>query len=600
MLSLASEQQKAVDFSGKFILQACPGSGKTLTVAHRLAHKMRSWRMSYSGVAALSFTNVAHEQISKELQNLGFGAVPYFPHFLGTIDHFTNTFIFLPFGHLVMGCIERPRIVGLHHNVWDPDAQSWQYQQKECYQKCGSIDFMDLSYNINGDIVGMNSGCQLNNIHCRSLKTRFHRSGFATQPDANYWAMKVLETYPTIASALAGRFREIIIDEAQDTSDIQMRIVDLLIQQGLDEVMLVGDADQAIYEWREARPEVFVSKQESDGWSPSLYLTENRRSSQLICDIARNFSAHSGIHMKATGTDAKCGIQPLLIAYDLEKITELRTWFIECCREKGIDPKPETVAILVRVNRLLSLITGLVKPEIPWKGTLTRLLAAASYYRDNGEYKNARDYLQEALTQICFGERHLVRYKRDSFVLDIIGEHKWVSGLWELLNLLPASDQLLETWTQTASELLTRWLSQNGWPVKSPIKLAQGIKRSIKKSRGHWKQPVRAFLVESKLLDENMTIETIHSSKGKTYEAVLYVITDRRGRKGRLKDINYNPLDDEEVRTAYVAMTRPRKLLVIAVEEGTKKEELPRFPDWLKPPKPLPSEKAGQLALPIF
>jgi superfamily I DNA/RNA helicase len=601
MLNLSSEQQEAIRFSGKFILQACPGSGKTLTVAHRLAQKISSWQLSYSGVAALSFTNVAYEQISRELQNLGFGVAPCYPHFLGTIDHFTNTYIFLPFGHLVMRCQERPKIVGLHHNLWDPNVKSWQYQKKECYEECGLVDFMDISYDINGNIVGVNSACQFDKLHCKNLKTRFNRFGFATQADANFWAMKVLEIYPSIARALGKRFSEIVIDEAQDTSDIQMRIVDLLVQQGLNEVMLVGDGDQAIYEWREAHPEVFISKQKSDGWKSSLYLTENRRSSQLICDVARHFSSHLGANMKATGDYAKCGILPMMIFYNLEKISELKTWFIECCRGNGIDPKPETIAILVRVNRLLSLITGMVKPEFPWKGSLVRLLAASSYYRDIGEYKNARDYLQEALTEICFDERHIVGHKLDGLILATVGENKWGNGLWALLNLLPGSDLPLEIWVKTTSDILSKWLSQNGWPIKHQINLAQGVKSSIKRTKEHWKQPVRLFFVESKIIEENTAIETIHSAKGKTYEAVLYIITDRRGRKGRVKDINNNHLEDEEVRTAYVAMTRPRKLLVIAVEEGTKVEELSRFPDWLKPPKYLTnSAKASQLTFPIL
>lgn len=60
-----------------------------------------------------------------------------------------------------------------------------------------------------------------------------------------------------VASAIAERFPVIIIDEAQDTSVNQMAVFDLLSKSGVKSMFLVGDADQSIYEWRNASPECF-------------------------------------------------------------------------------------------------------------------------------------------------------------------------------------------------------------------------------------------------------------------------------------------------------------------------------------------------------
>src|SRR5205814_1426384 len=92
--------------------------------------------------------------------------------------------------------------------------------------------------------------------------------------------------------SIATRFPFLIVDEAQDTSDIQMRIIDLLIENGLSEVMLVGDPDQAIFEFNEAKPELFIQKY-SECPNP-LDLNENRRSSQKICDFTFNLSSLPG------------------------------------------------------------------------------------------------------------------------------------------------------------------------------------------------------------------------------------------------------------------------------------------------------------------
>ncbi len=63
-------------------------------------------------------------------------------------------------------------------------------------------------------------------------------------------------------------------------------------------------------------------------------------------------------------------------------------------------------------------------------------------------------------------------------------------------------------------------------------------------------------------------ISTIHSAKGKTYEAVMLIIKQR----GKLTFNSLNKEDNktEEIRTAYVAMTRPQKILVVALPKSVK------------------------------
>lgn len=117
--SAFTPEQRAVCYQdGSFVVRACPGSGKTRTTATRFAWKIANWRNRHSGVAALSFTNVAWKEISQQLVNLGLQGCPSWPHFLGTIDAFVNRYVFLPFGHIVMGCKSRPEIVHEGNELW--------------------------------------------------------------------------------------------------------------------------------------------------------------------------------------------------------------------------------------------------------------------------------------------------------------------------------------------------------------------------------------------------------------------------------------------------------------------------------------------------
>ena len=79
-IQLSAQQQAVVDCNEpRIIVKACPGSGKTFSVAARMAKLLRENNLSrHQGIAAISFTNTACEVIQKELKetfgcrNIGF------------------------------------------------------------------------------------------------------------------------------------------------------------------------------------------------------------------------------------------------------------------------------------------------------------------------------------------------------------------------------------------------------------------------------------------------------------------------------------------------------------------------------------------------
>src|SRR5690606_32140323 len=213
--------------------------------------------------------------------------------------------VFLPHGHLILKCKNRPTLVGEPHGIWTGKYFS------------DSL-FDNISYKIDGTLYAINERAMPNNWTTNnkiiSSKKNINKRGFATQSDANYFAMKILEVYPGIAKAVASRFPYLIVDEAQDTSDIQMRIIDLLIQNGLNEVMLVGDPDQAIFEWNDARPDLLNEK--FNVWENSIVLNESRRSSQLICNYTFNVSSLEAPSTAVSDDVKGFTYEPKVILYD--------------------------------------------------------------------------------------------------------------------------------------------------------------------------------------------------------------------------------------------------------------------------------------------
>ena len=106
-----------------------------------------------------------------------------------------------------------------------------------------------------------------------------------------------------VADELASRFREIMIDEYQDSSDVQEELIRALSAQrlGRPDVFMVGDVKQSIYSFREARPELFMEKHKG-AHNSVIELNKNFRSRPEVLYFVNDvFSAV--MSERAGGTD---------------------------------------------------------------------------------------------------------------------------------------------------------------------------------------------------------------------------------------------------------------------------------------------------------
>lgn len=562
-----TDAQKTVAFekSGLFVVKACPGSGKTFTVAARVQRLLREWRSPHAGVAIMSFTNVAWHEIQDYLATDFDVPVPLrYPHFLGTIDSFINQFIFLPFGHRVMGCDCRPELTGPPHNDLEPVGNWLYWQNAECNQSGCRLN--DFSYDENGSLMHLSprshfNNCQSAHQRCAALKQRFNAAGYATQADANYFAMRAIRDYPIVAEALARRFPVIVVDEAQDTSRTQMGILDALVDAGLGEVMLVGDPYQAIYEWRQAEPRLFQEK--CDLWQDNcVWLTENWRSTQSICDLACRLAGSSDRIEARNLETAHVDHEPLLYGYgaDSELPTLLET-FKEHCHCLGVDRT--RVSALTRSAAFLNSICPGAAPQTrlyPWRDDdcVTRLVAHAKYLFDGSSIKEGLQRLERA-AYVHLTSDSRCRREDISRCARSWGLGKWKGELFRLLSALPQSCGELSEWLLQANEVIAR--SRAFLNCSLAIKRDRGANKYSQLTFGDvFQRPEAPDSIQGTMLG------TIHAAKGKSLDAVFLALKSR-GATGPhyVNLVGSDLMEQEELRILYVAVTRARMALAIAV-----------------------------------
>src|SRR5690554_487131 len=102
---LSEKQKNIVDsVDSRIVVKACPGSGKTYSVSARIAKLLQQGFYKHKGIAVISFTTVAAEEIKKSLKS-DYGIQITYPHFIGTIDSFIIQNIFLSIAHISLACI---------------------------------------------------------------------------------------------------------------------------------------------------------------------------------------------------------------------------------------------------------------------------------------------------------------------------------------------------------------------------------------------------------------------------------------------------------------------------------------------------------------
>ena len=104
MQHLSDGQVKYIisDVHSDIYLNACPGSGKTEVIGVKCAYEMSLWEKTEGGLAILTFTNSAENELRERVAAY-YKSQPDYPHFLGTFTSWIHGYIANPFLYLITG-----------------------------------------------------------------------------------------------------------------------------------------------------------------------------------------------------------------------------------------------------------------------------------------------------------------------------------------------------------------------------------------------------------------------------------------------------------------------------------------------------------------
>ena len=573
---------------------ACPGSGKTTVLLAKL--KLLANRMPLktgAGICVLSHTNIAVNEIKSRLSECA-GKILGYPNYVGTIQSFIDRFVTMPYMRMNVGknmhpvddatyaqhmleMMKNKEYAILYNFIRKKLENSAQFNDCVDYIKKLSINDTG-ALSIGGSVLAgakSSSAIQYNLLE----KELVESEGIIRYRDAYLYACKAIKCLPkTYTNLFSARFQYIFIDEYQDCNGIQREVIDALFDATKCTVIKMGDPDQAIYN---------SLNDETSDWTPrtrSLSIATSSRYSQEIADVICKLKKEN----KSISTISKeIGIKPVLIVFDGENINRVLDVFINMLEKYKLYNKEGVYKAVGAIKRKES--SGLKIGDY-WSNF------------DSGVKNRNDDSYWSLIDDIVTYLNHGDLYKTELIIRKILYRIFHYAKLKSPTEDREYSLNMIKEFLDKQHRIFYRqWIYEMS--INMPLNRGavdclmrqkiNNILRLEKKQVGDFFDVLPQFFLrddyatKKNMVEKNVFVEprrgrriefnTIHGVKGETHDATLYLETEFRKSSDLKRILPYfgvgkpgkSDLYDYSRKLAYVGMSRPRKLLCVAMQAKT-------------------------------
>lgn len=298
---LNPQQREAVTSSdGPLLILAGAGSGKTRVIAHRIAYLIAERSVWPRNILAVTFTNKAAEEmrkrVTKLIEGLEIGSAPLISTFHGLCVRilrrdiealnagYTRSFTIYDQDDTVRLTRNSIRDLGMDDKQLTPrSVQSTISAAKNRGEDAES--FAARAHFIDERRASIARVFQL-------YEERLHKNNALDFDDLLIKTVRLLRDVAEVRERYNDRFRYLLVDEYQDTNQLQFGLIRLLTEKQQN-ICVVGDPDQSIYRWRGADITNILKFEEHFPSAKVIRLEENYRSTQNILDLASGVIKHN-------------------------------------------------------------------------------------------------------------------------------------------------------------------------------------------------------------------------------------------------------------------------------------------------------------------
>lgn len=573
------EQRAVIESAARLrVIQAAPGSGKTWMVGEVIRSELRGWTNPLAGVAALSFTRVGGDEIRAALgYSLGH------PHFVGTLDAFLFRYVVRPHLRRIDPSAKVPQLIPPE---WEPGTL-WRSAILGGASAINPLECVWIGRDEEGKprlarrqrFGGMERLEKDDQAAVLAFKKRMRaRDGRITISDSALFAAAILSSPKhgaSVRSEIVRRFPLLIVDELQDTGAfLSEALLQLLGDEGI-RALLVGDPDQAIYEFNGASPTMFGRFSGLPG-AEVRTLSASIRCPKHVTQSASFLKRTSGPLLAAGNAHGKA----LLVSYSSWPEHVEGVILAAFAENDGRSTKA-----IVRANTAAWDLTGRrAKAEVPaLHCRCVELLQRSVQYFRRQRFVSALAAARAAVENALWGCEGLTDEEiAERGVRANVLKAAAVRALMDA-NQLPTECTALE-WQLAALPILRGLLSE--------LVQSEGIdwQRNLRSPSRHsgWNKPAGDSIpvLGSEAAAGRIDVQTVHSVKGETHDVTLFIVppTPARSVASKCPSVAWwseSEAEDEERRIAYVALTRTRGDLLLCMHEDTVERVRERRPEFV-------------------
>ncbi len=573
MVKLNPSQERVVKhFGSPVMVIAGAGSGKTKTLAHKVEYLIKEISLNPERILALTFTNKAGKEIAERVEKVSGVRLKWMGTFhsvaLNLLREYAS-FIDLPKNFTILDEEEKNKLIKEFFR-----AKGVENKRIENFKAYISERREDLKPPSDPLLEG------LFEEYISLLRER----ALLDFSDLMWELLRLCKL-----KDLRDRFDYILVDEFQDTNTVQYEVVKRLSREN---ICVVGDPNQCIYEWRYARPDNMLKFKED--FNPEVIKLEyNYRSKKFIIEVANCV-------LSASLAEWRELIPRLIAVRDGEekpvvrrfsKLEEDARWMVEeIKRLSGYYPLSQ-IAILFRVSHLMeSYERALFNAGIPYKvvGTVrfferAEIKDALSFLKlltnksDRGNFVRALDVATKGVgkSTVNFIERFYSGdwLKATTLALKELSPVK-ARVLYNFLSKLSKLAQSLQNYPQALEEFLEQIDFFEGLKErysKDWMEREENVKELLRylKEKATEGDRLEEVLQEVSLISEDekekqgVRLMTIHASKGLEF-SVVFIPRLEEGILPHQKSLEDQRELEEERRLFYVAITRAKDLLYMS------------------------------------
>ncbi|HWS57530.1 MAG TPA: UvrD-helicase domain-containing protein, partial [Actinotalea sp.] len=427
LVGLNPQQRAAVLHTGSpLLIVAGAGSGKTRVLTHRIAHQLATGRVRPSEVLAITFTNKAAAEMRERVAALVGPAarsmwVSTFHSACVRILRREAATLGLRSSFSIYDAADSQRLLTLVARELDLDPKK--FPAKALASKISNLKDELVDPETYAQTSGASSGGAnafdeaLSAVYAR-YQARLRQAHALDFDDLIMTTVNLLQAFPAVAEHYRRRFRQILVDEYQDTNHAQYVLVRELTRAhvptahdaaahvptahddaaghvappgpGPAELTVVGDADQSIYAFRGATIRNILEFEVDYPDARTILLEQNYRSTQTILTAANAvISRNPGRTAKRLWTDSGAG--PQIVGYVADNEHEEARFVAEEIDRLGDADgvRPGDVAVFYRTNaQSRALEEVLIRVGLPYK------VVGGTRFYERREVKDAVAYLR--------------------------------------------------------------------------------------------------------------------------------------------------------------------------------------------------------------